>query len=95
MIERARLDAVGGCRVLNAQAHRGQAVQRTGLGVQDAHVRPIEFVAGAKQKIRIHCLHVDGKVRRVVHGVDHQERAHRARQAPRERQVVDGAQRVR
>ncbi len=82
--KRTGLDAIGRGGILHAQARGRQALERAGLRVQNADVRSVEFVGRAQQKIGIQGAHVQGKVRRVVHGVDHQERSHLARQAPRE-----------
>ena len=95
VIEGAGLDAIGRRRILNAQAVRRQTVENTRLRIQHADMRTVEFISRAQEKIGVHGAYVDREVRRVVNRVDHQQRVHSAGQAPREREVVHGSERVR
>ena len=95
VIQRAGFDAVRSRGILHAQPVGGQSIERAGPRIQHPDMRSVEFIARTQQKIRAERLHVDRKMRRVMHGVDHQQGAHLPSEAPRERNVVDRSQRIR
>ncbi len=95
VIQRAGFDAVRRLRILDAQAVRGKPIERAGPRIQHSDMRAIEFVARAQQEIHAERLDVEREMRRVMHRIDHQQRANFAGQPARKPDVVDGAERVR
>jgi hypothetical protein len=62
----ARFEAVGRGPDLEGR----QCVERRGLAVQRAEVRPEPFVRAADQEVGVQCLDIDRRVRRVGDGID-------------------------
>jgi hypothetical protein len=95
VVQGARLEALGRGLVLGAEAVRLELLEEPRPRVEDPHVGPVELVGRAQEVIGVESGDVDREVRRVVHGVEHEDGAHGPRESARHRRVVHGAERVR